>query len=258
MNVPLRALSWAIRFFWIIALAIAITCVYSVTLIRLNFRQPVLSFTEEEITLTLPIMFDNRGYYNIANFNITTLLTDSENKHLSRAITCVAQIPPQDNRTIFHNTSIKLNAIASQAEYLFNDSDFTLFSFIRLDYANLIPFGIETNSSIHWGAPLFNFTIGVPESSIYNLTHVRARIPVSFQNHSPYFNVTGTIEAEIYDSSSQLTGMGAVSIDVPTNTNYEGEIQILVNVATLTNNGQIHVYIESSLFNYGPMVIDFG
>ena len=71
MNVSLRALSWVTRFFWIIALAFAVTCVYSATLIRVNFGEPIMTSTEEDFTVTLPILFDNNGYYNIADFKVS-------------------------------------------------------------------------------------------------------------------------------------------------------------------------------------------
>ena len=258
MNVPLRALSWAVRFFWIIALAIAVTCVYSATLIRINFQDPIMNLTGGEIEVTLPIEFNNNGYYSIANFNVTTLLLDHENRQLSKGSAYIAQIPPQDNQTILHTVDFDFNEIVTRTDYLFNDSDFTLQGTIHLDYANLIPFAVKANKTMPWGAPLFNLTVGTPLSSVFNFTHVRFILPLSFQNHSPYFDVAGTIRAEIYNNISQLIGNGSTLVDVPTHSNYDGTIQILVNVGMMTGNGQIHLYVETGMFDYGPVVINYG
>jgi len=258
MNVPLRALSWAVRFFWIIALAFAVTCVYSVTLIRVDFGEPIMNSTEENCTITLPIIFDNNGYYNIAGLNITTLITDYENKRISEATTYIEQVPPQNSATIFHNISFNLNEIMIQEHYLFNDSNFTLSGSIQLNYANLIPFGFEANTTIPWGAPLFNFTAGEPEYNTYNSTYLRVNVPINFENHSPYFNVSGGIRIEILNDRHQLLGEGAVSVDVPSNAMYYGEIETLVNAAMATERGQIRIYVETEMFRYGPMVINHG
>ncbi len=258
MNVPLRALSWAVRFFWIIALAFAVTGVYSATLIRINFGEPTMTFTEEDFTVTLPIMFDNRGYYNLADLNITTVITDSGGTPISRATTHAARVPPQNNATIYHQVSFNIDEIIANADCLFTDSAFSLYGSIRLDYANLIPFGFGANKTIPWGAPLFNFTAGMPEYSAYNATHLRVDVPISFQNHSPYFSVIGTVRIELFNDSHQLLGEGVVFVDVPPDAAYSGVVETLVNAGLVTARGQIRIYVGTELFDYGPMVIDYG
>lgn len=258
MNVPLRALSWAVRFFWIITLAFAVTCVYSVTLIRVDFGEPIMNSTEENCTITLPIIFDNNGYYNIDGLNITTLINDYENRRISETTTYIAQVPPQNSATIFHNISFNLNEIMIQEHYLFNDSNFTFSYLVQLNYANLIPFGFEANTTIPWGAPLFNFTTGEPEYSAHNSTYLSVNVPINFENHSPYFNVSGAIRIEILNDRHQLLGESVVSVDVPSNAVYYGEIETPVNAAMVTERGQIRVYVETDMFNYGPMVINYG
>jgi len=258
MNVPLRALSWATRFFWIIILAFAVTCAYSATLIRVNFGELTITSTKEDFTVTLPIILDNKGYYNIADLNITTLIADYENRQISKTTTYIAQILPQNNANIFHNVNLNLNEIMTRTDYLFCDSNFTIYGSINLNYANLIPFGFETNTTIPWGAPLFNFTTGMPEYSVYNTTHLIVNMPINFQNHSPYFGVTGTIQIEIFNDRDQLIGNSTVSIDAPSNADYYDEVGMLVNAWMFTEKGQIRVYVETEMFDYGPMVINYG
>ena len=250
-------MSWATRFFWIIALAVTITCVYSVTLIQIGFGEPTISVTEEDLTITLPIILGNEGYYSIADLNITTLLLDSENSQISEATTYVSQIPPQNNTTILHNISLPVDEIMTNVNYLFNDSNFTLLGSAQLNYANLVPFSLETNTTIPWGAPLFNFTIGDPIFNMYNLTSFGVIVPINFENHSPYFSVTGVIRVEIINRANQVIGEGAVSMDVPPGTSYNGQLETIVNAALIDGIERIHVYVETPMFNYGPIVIDY-
>ncbi|MCW3985412.1 MAG: hypothetical protein NWE91_03250, partial [Candidatus Bathyarchaeota archaeon] len=223
-----------------------------------DFGEPIMNSTEENCTITLPIIFDNNGYYNIDGLNITTLITDYKNRRISEATTYIEQVPPQNSATIFHNVSFNLNEIMIQDHYLFNDSNFTLSGLVQLNYANLIPLGFEVNTTIPWGAPLFNFTIGMPEYNTYNSTYMRVNMPINFENHSPHFNVSGDILIEIFNDRHQLYGKSAVSIDVPSNNMYYGEIETLVNAAMVTERGQIRVYVETEMFSYGPMVISYG
>lgn len=249
-------MSWAIRFFWIIALAVTITCIYSVTLVQIGLGEPTISVTEEDLTIISPIILGNEGYYSIVDLNITTLLLDCENSQVSEATTYVSQIPPQNNITILHNVSLPLDEIMTNRNYLFNDSNFTLFGSAQLNYANLVPFSLETNTAIPWGAPLFNFTTGDPIFNMYNLTHFRVIVPINFENHSPYFSVTGVVRVEIMNSTNQAIGEGAVSIDVPSGISYTGQLEAVVNAALVYGIEQVHVYVETPMFNYGPIVID--
>lgn len=258
MDVPLRALTWSIRFFWIITFAVAVTCVYSATLIRVNMGDPSMAYVEGVFNVTVPITFDNNGYYSIADLNITAAITDHENWPISKNTVFLARIPPQNNVTISHNISFNVQEIMTRAEYAFYDSEFVLYGSFSLNYASLVPFEFETNRTLPWGAPLFNFTSGVPEYQAYNGTHIRTNVPLSFQNHSPYFSLTGVIRVEILNNRQQLLGSGTTFMDVPSNANYEGEVEAVVSPAMVTSNGQIRIFIESEMFNYGPVVRNYG
>jgi hypothetical protein len=258
MNVPLKALSWAVRFFWIIALAFAVTGVYSAMQLRMNFGEPFVTYAEETFTVTLPVIFNNRGYYDIADLNITTIIADSEKTQISRASSYLAKIPPQNGATIFHNVSFHSSEMIAHESFLFNDSSLLLYGLIHLDYANLIPFGVEANETIPWGAPLYNFTAGIPEYARYNVTHMRMSVPISFQNHSPYFSVTGTIRVEILNSLGQLLGTGTTSVDVASNAVYDDSVEALVSTLAATSTGQIRIFVDTEMFDYGPMVINYG
>ncbi|MFP3984430.1 MAG: hypothetical protein ACLFU9_00190 [Candidatus Bathyarchaeia archaeon] len=258
MDISLRALSCAVRFFWMITAAFAATCIYSATLIGVNFGGPMMNSAEEDFSITLPIILDNKGYYNIADLNLTTVVVDLENEVISRTVTYVADVPPQDNITIYHNISLNLSRILDFTDYLFTDSNFTLCNLVNLNYAGLIPFRAKANTSMLWRAPLQNFTIQPPKYSAYNATHLKAHVPISFQNRSPYVNVTGTIKIEIFNESLQKIGEGTVSVDASSDTAYNEQVEALVNAAMVSHIGEVHVYVETEWFHFGPMVVNYG
>ncbi len=258
MNVALRALSWAVRFFWIIVLAFAVTGVYSAMQTHIYFGDWTIALEQEKVILTLPLVFDNEGYYNIADLNITATIADSEKNRISSSSSYLAKILPQENTTIFHNVSFSLNDMTTQENYLFNDSSFLLYGEIRLDFADLVPFRVETNETIPWGAPLYNFNTGTPRYTPSNATHMRVNVPINFQNHSPYFSVTGTLHVEIFNGRHQQLGANAIFIEVPPNEAYSGEVEMFVNMTMMTRTGQIRVSIETVMFDYGPMVMNYG
>ncbi|UCG36714.1 MAG: hypothetical protein JSV64_00060 [Candidatus Bathyarchaeota archaeon] len=258
MNVPLRALSWAVRFFWIIAIAFAVTCVYSATLVNVDFGEPRSSHSGDDITLTVPIEFENDGYFNIADLNVTTVIEDSTGNQVSKGSSHWPQISHQRNVTILHNMSFCFDDLLTQEEYLFDDSDLALRSSISFNYADLIPFGFETNTSLPWGAPLSDFTVNTPRYDSHNVTHLRMTVPISFHNRSPYIDVTGEMRVEVFSNRYERLGRTVLSLDTPSNGFYLGEFEALVDRTLLTSGGVINVYLETESFTYGPKVIRFG
>lgn len=258
MKLSLRGLTWATRFFCIVALAFAITCVYSATLVRVELGEPVVAFAGEEAILTLPIAIDNMGYYTLADLNVIAVISDFDANQISKSTTFAGDVHPQENIIIFHNTSVSPNQIVAQGSYLINDLDLTLQGQVNLNYANLIPFGFQVNKTVPWGAPLHNFTVGAPERLSYNDTHHRISVPVSFQNHSPYFSVSGAISVEIRNNRSESVERNSVSIDVPPGTAYNGYVETLVTASRATETGRIYVSVETEMFNYGPVVTAYG
>jgi len=258
MKVSLKALGWAIRFFWIIALAFAVTCVYSVTLIQASFGEPNITLTQRELNIELPITFNNGGYYALTDFNLTSLIVDDQKSQIGRATSFIAKIGPQENMTFYQNMGFNLTEVLKHTRHLFNDSSLTLNGIGHLVYASMIPFSFEANITIPWGAPLHNFTIHELSFSLYNTTHVRLVVPISFQNHSPYFGVLGNIHVEIVNDREQLMGTDALSLNVQSTTNYVGQIELFINTVHVTTTGEIRASFETNSFNYGPLVIPYG
>lgn len=258
MNVSLRALAWATRFFWIIALAFAITCVYSVTLMRVDLGEPTMMQGQDVVYLTLPINFDNGGYYTLTDFNMTTIIVDDRNSQVGVSASYLNQIPPQESLTFLHNASFDQSRILGQAQYLLNDSEFTLCVSGQLKYAGLIPFGFKANTTMSWGAPLHNLSVSEFSYVIYNTTHLRLSTFISFQNHSPYFPVVGNLNVEILNGINQTLGLGDVYLDVQSNEDYSGEVELLVMRDRITQGGQVQLTFETILFNYGPLVMNYG
>ncbi len=258
MHVSLRALAWATRFFWIIALAFAITCAYSVTLMRVNFGQPTVTYGQNAAHVTLPIQFDNGGYYTLTDLNVTTILVDSRNLQIGESASYLDQIPPHETLTFLHNASLDQGRILGHTDYLFNDSVFSLCVSGQLKYAGLIPFGFQANTSMPWGAPLHNLSISDFSYATYNITHVRLITFICFENHSPYFPVVGNLNVEILNSVNRTLGTSDVYLDVQSNEAYSGEVELLVMRDGIASTGHVRLTFETSVFNHGPVVMNYG
>ena len=106
MNVPIRMLGIASTIFWILLAAFLALAAYSVKDLSVDFGEPQFSATlDGEISLGLPLYVDNRGYYSLKEFHLSTVFSDVEGAEISRADTFVPVIPHGENITITHNVS---------------------------------------------------------------------------------------------------------------------------------------------------------
>ena len=259
MKIPIRIIGVATTFFWIFLIAFSVSAVYSVKDLQFDFGEPQIGVTlDNKILFSLPITIINKGYYNIGFFNVTTEVSDKKDFTIARGTTFIPVIKKGEGITATHNATIDVNdLLQSDQNYLFNDTELKIREVVSMRIAEVIPVQVSTNLSIAWGAPLYNFTLGEIEYTACNQTHLRAIIPISFENHA-FFGLTGTIQICMYNSTDMLVGEGQATIEAQQNSPYHGYVELYVLTAEMTESGCFEVYFLTPFFSYGPLVIPYG
>ena len=259
MRYAVRALGWATKILWIFIIVFAGTSIYSAMNVGMGFGEPQVFLSSGSVIISIPLFVNNSGFYDLSELNLTVDAMDYNGSLVSTSTTFVPLIPRGSSVETAHNVSISLDDITSEAlDYLFNDTIFNLDMCMKLNFARVIPFQGSINKTIPWGAPLYNFSIGQISYDYHNLTHQRVVIPLSFENHSPYFGINGTMQVEIYNSRDELVGSRTVSLNVPSHSRYEGQVELIVDVSRLTESGEVRFSFETSMFSLGPVVIPYG
>lgn len=259
MKWAIRALGWAIYILWLITIVFTVTAVYSATQLGIGFGgEPQTSTSGGTIILSVPFSIDNKGFYDIADLNITTLIKENNGALVSNSSTVVPLISRGSKVDATHNISISLDEMtsASLARLLFNDTNFNVDLILALNYAHVIPLQISTSfQNFTWGAPLYNLTIGnIPTPELYNSTHVRAILPLSFENHS-FFTLNGTVRTEIINTSERRVGGSTTHVNVPAQSG--GTTPLTVYISTSAGSlKEVRLYFDfPSVFSYGPVVM---
>lgn len=259
MKILIRMIGIATTLFWIFLIAFFISAVYSAKDIRFAFGEAQIDLSSDnKILFSLPITIDNKGYYNIGSFNVTTAISDHEGFMISRASTFVPVMEKGRQIVATHEDTIDINdLLRNSPDYLFNDTELEVFETVSIKLADVIPVQTSRNLSVPWGAPLYNFTLGRIEYSGFNVTHMIATVLISFENHAS-FDLTGTIQMRMYNNANILMSEGQKTIETPQNTPYYGQVELDVPVAAITESGYFEVYFLTPFFNFGPLVIPYG
>ena len=89
--------------------------------------------------------------------------------------------------TIMHNVTLSANDLFRHGEqFLFNDSNVTVSVSAGLNVAEVLPAQISTNFSYPWGAPFYDFKVGMPVLAVSKATNTEISVPVSFENHAVF------------------------------------------------------------------------
>ncbi|MDH5378932.1 MAG: hypothetical protein OEX00_11460 [Gammaproteobacteria bacterium] len=252
MKIAIKMLTIATIILWIVILFFSVTAVYSVMNLGINIGEVQMLPSSNGITFSLPFSINNNGYYELADLNLTTRVTDPNGTVLDVTKTFVPSIPQGTNVNATHTIPIDLDSILSMdyVPLLLNDSSFNVEIFAGLNFARAVPVQLSTNATIPWGAPFAHFSIGTISVSPHNSTHVEATIPVSFENHA-IIDITGTLKLEVYNDSNEHIASGMASINAPSQQIYADSLLVYMrqqDISKLTSSGNIHMIFETPVF----------
>jgi hypothetical protein len=252
MKIAIRMLSIAAVVLWVVILFFSVTAVYSVMNLGIDVGEVQILPSSDGIAFSLPFAITNNGYYELADLNLTTRVTDQNGTVLDITETLVPSIPRGSSVNATHTISVDLNSILSMdyVALLLNDNSFNVEIFAGIKFAQAVPVQLSTNATIPWGAPFAHFSIRTISVSPHNSTHSEATIPVSFENHA-VIDLTGTLKVEVYSNSNELITSGTASINVPSQQSYADRLPGYVrqqDASKLTDGGSVHVIFETPAF----------
>jgi hypothetical protein len=254
MNVPIRILGIAASIFWVILIAFIASAGYSIKDINFRFGEPQFSpAPSRDLMLSLPLYIENKGFYSLKAFNLTTVFSDAEGAEISRATSFVPVISQGESLVIFHNVTLRMNLQETGKQYLFNDSNLVCALAAGLNFADLVPAQVSTNITFPWGAPFYGFALGQQQIVPLDSSQYRVTVPMSFENHAA-FNLTGNIRVRLYDGEDSLLAESQTLFDVAQQSPYAKKLEFIVPFSG-ERSGYFEVYFSTELFEYGPMVI---
>lgn len=252
MNISIRMLKIVSILLWMIIVFFSITLVLSVMNLGITLGEVKVSPLENGIEVLLPFSINNNGYYEITNLNITSISTEPSGKILDISETIISSISQGTNISEFHRIVIDFDSILSldSESFLVDDSEFNIEIFAGLNFANALPVQLSTNTSIPWGAPFSDLTIGEFNFLPQNLTHVRAEIPLSFENHA-IVDLSGTLKIELLNDLDELLTSGEIIFNVPSYSNFSDMCLLTLNrndVPDVINSCYLHMVFETPMF----------
>jgi len=252
MKIAIRMLGIATIILWLVILFFSVTAVYSVMNLGVNLGEVQMLPSSKGITFSLPFSIDNNGYYEIADLNLTTCVTDPDGTLIDLTETFVQSIPRDTTVNATHTIPLDLDSIMSMdyLPFLFEDSEFNVEIFVGLNFAQAVPVQLSTNATIPWGAPLADFSVGSVSVSPLDSTHAEASMPLSFENHA-ILDLTGTLTLELYNDSQNMITSGETVIRVPSHQSYSDRIVMytsLQDASKVTSSGKVHVIFETPMF----------
>ncbi len=258
MRVPIRIIGIATSAIWAFLIIFMVTAIYSMKDVRLNIGQFQNSMTQDnQLLLSFPISIVNTGFYNLAQFNISTLVLSANGSMLAKGSTFIPIVVHDRTVNVTHDLTLNLtDLLLANRDMLFDDTELSTNMTVSMRAAEAIPILASSNISIPWGAPLYNLHIGNPEFSIYNATHSRVLVPLSFENHA-FFSLTGNVQLHVYNSANVQVTQITMDFNVLEHSPYKGNVELYIPSGT-TSRVHFEMFFTFPFLNYGPLVVPYG
>ncbi len=109
MKVPIRMISVATSFLWVLLIIFSVSAIYSMKDIRLDVGKPQTTITtDNELLLNFPIGIVNNGYYDLDDFNISTEMRDVQKSMMAQGFTFIPVIRRGETFNTTHQMGINL------------------------------------------------------------------------------------------------------------------------------------------------------
>jgi len=242
----IRALGWAIRILWIIALLLPLTVGISLWSISnpksIGFQEPVVSFSNKTFSFFVPFHINYTGLYDLIDIGMTVFVRKG-NKIIAPSPFSIPlpNIPAGQLSNLNYSISFNLTEMAEKnRELLTEDTGLNLTVSLRFRIAYVIAFEVSTNVMWWWGAPFYNLTVS---EARYNVTSQTFSGLVDFENHAQ-FTTNGTMLFEIYNNQSELIGSGEKFLSVASGESFHEFFESTIDPSKVTPNIVIRVYFE--------------
>ncbi|MBS7609849.1 hypothetical protein KEJ36_05285 [Candidatus Bathyarchaeota archaeon] len=226
-----------------------------------SLGQMEFTITEDALTASIPFSFNNTGFYDLWDLNITTTIKDPDGNILSKDETFIASVPRGTRAYETHRVSISLAKLLSGnlTRLLLEDGELQANISIGFTYAMALGFRLTfSNLSFPWGAPLSHLCL-TPEDLRFNGTHYILPVRLSFENHSEFLHVSGRLRIEAFNDRGELFSTGLMDVEASPRSNYHGILEAIVwNPSMFTDRGKIRIYLDTELYHLGPVVMAYG
>jgi hypothetical protein len=262
MRIPIHMISLATSFLWIFLLAFTVSAFYSMAEVRLNFGKPqTTTISNDELLYSIPVAVTNGGFYDLDYFNISSVFRGIRGT-MAEGATFIPAIKKGDTLNTTQQVKLDITDLLQiYQSYMFNDSELQMNTTVNMKVAGFLSVQISSNTTLPWGAPFYNLTVGPPSFAPQftpNLTaSCKVMVPVNFENHA-FFDLSGTLQLLMYNSTNALVGEGQTNIAEPRGSTYNGSVEIDVPVTDATSSGHFEVFFAAPFFNFGPRTIRYG
>jgi hypothetical protein len=260
MQVPIRVLGIATTVFWALLAVFIVLTAYSIKDLNIDIGEPqIVSITNDQLILSLPLKVDNKGFFSVEELHFSTVFSDVEGEEFSTADSFLPVVQEGEKITFVHNATLSISKLLEKNDqYLFNDNQLKASVTTGFNFAQLLPVQISTEFEFQWGAPFHNFALSkLPNGQ--SLAH-SPMVLMRFENHAT-FDVVGSIRVELHDSTGSLMCQMQMPVNVTRHSAYFENVQFNIPQKAVSfsiePNSHFEVYFDTGSIEYGPLVIPY-
>ena len=182
---------------------------------NLKLSEPrITSSNATGMEIDIDVSFDNLSELLPISGTGSITVFDSDDNRVGSGFLAVDASPKSSfNKTLSMLVGIPVEKLSA---LIFNDTLLSYRAVAEFKSFDVTVFTREQTFSFDWGAPLKNFIVGKLSISDFSESAIHAGIPVSFENHASWIDITAPLTLKIYNASSNaLMGTNVFQITAP-------------------------------------------
>ena len=230
---------------------VAMTIAQSAPYVSLGQVSP--NITDTVARIDIPVTIGNRGYLAFTDISARLSLKDSNGTTLVEGSGGPLTIPAGSTSTFVITITIDTAQITPELlqGLMTNSQNLTVNASLGGAIPPMVSLAASASGNFYWGAPFKSLQMGSPTFSTYNSTHLLITTPVSFDNDSPYFSISWPGSIRVVDANGQQVGSGTININAPSNTHFQGNLNIYFTIPTTLTESLL---FNDSTLNYDAIV----
>jgi len=245
LRLTIRAIGFTVTLLWIITLTLPVSVALSLLKLaegkNLGIQEPMFTFTNGNLSLTMPLYINNTGFYDISEANVQVKICKA-NIVLAEVSETLPDIPAGQMVEANCSFTASLEEIFQKDRTLLTeDADLNVNASLHFRVAHLMAFNIASVSATQWGAPFHNLTV---YGETYNETSHVLSFYVSFNNHASFF-VDGPLAVSIINLDNEIVGASSLNLNVQPGEAFLELVEVAVNPQKMTSS----VFIRLSFAN---------
>jgi hypothetical protein len=209
-------------------------------------------------TISVPVSLRNPGPLSLNDINVSVLVLNTNGSKLFTGGGGPVSLPAGSSGNLPITVNFNLGQLPESElrSLAMTNQNLTLSTGIGASVSSLTNFAGVFDTVYQWKAPVSNLKLGLVSVIAYNKTYAKFNAPLSFEDQSQTFAVTGSAVGTILDQSGSAVGtVSELKLDVSPSSSFSGQVSGYISSTAINQDVKLQLVFSTSFGNFSEAFV---